>query len=883
MGVKTRSEKETIPSSDRVVFIWGMAITGLAALGGETALIVVCSGLFLMPTHCGVYTRVCLIFTAMTAFFLGPTSLVIAVPIAIALSGEKTIAARGVMALSAISLLGHQFENLPSVSWLVVHPGSVDFIIFPALAITVTFGTRIKWQAILGLFGGVFFSLFLIEAGADRWIDTSTFTSPTFRVLIVLISVTSASFFLQPRPKEKQNWQFLVTGTVIGIITSLALPLQPFSSVVFDESHGKWETVEATFGPNDFGRAVNYTYGLLFKYAEKVAGKASVFKTETDQLPSNDALFVIKMPVQPFSAAFEERLTIWIRGGGRLLVVADHTDLYGTTQILNKFLYPRFGLKINPHAVFDDAGMPTVPTTKPFSSLIGRIDAHGQPVAWQTGTSLERMPLNIVNLATFGPSFSEPADYSHQNRFGSFSPRMSLRYTDHLAVAAFGVDQGAIAIMLDSTPWSNFSIFKAPYRHMFRNILYALERPLGLKVWGWSGIILGLMTVLCIFSRHPIILATGGLALGLSIGSASQVGIISASPQVEGRDFNLRVVSGDTTRLEFLAQLVGPGELNFTRVLSAMAKYGIDPLATTPGREVPNLPDAKRWLFIQPKEHQLPTFERVITHLRRGGDLTVIFAPNQSADTGVLAWLSSLGLYPTKVVALAVSEDPRAGLLNRGGAALLRDIRVVTNALPTSLFREQLSDPLMQSYTIRPTSFPRTAGILNISFSADQFSDDALGDVWEGTKPSSLGRHRESQLASVLSGEDFLPLFPKDLIMPMGIQPDILLPAFALLTDGKTLLRGKFDQTKIKGPYSPSENPVEYLADLQQRAVTFIYEYCPQTGSTTECSKRLLGSDLVEWMVSWAADENDKILAVELLHERRFSGLGGTINVIFGQ
>ena len=50
----------------------------------------------------------------------------------------------------------------------------------------------------------------------------------------------------------------------------------------------------------------------------------------------------------------------------------------------------------------------------------------------------------------------------------------------------------------------------------------------------------------------------------------------------------------------------------------------------------------------------------------------------------------------------------------------------------------------------------------------------------------------------------------------------------------------------------------------------------------TKCQSRLLGIDMVEWMVSWTAKHEGDITAIELLHERRFSGLGSTWNILFG-
>jgi hypothetical protein len=45
----------------------------------------------------------------------------------------------------------------------------------------------------------------------------------------------------------------------------------------------------------------------------------------------------------------------------------------------------------------------------------------------------------------------------------------------------------------------------------------------------------------------------------------------------------------------------------------------------------------------------------------------------------------------------------------------------------------------------------------------------------------------------------------------------------------------------------------------------------------------MLGPDMIEWAISWASGVDGGIIAIELLHERSFSGLGTTLNVIFGE
>ena len=872
----------TETARSRAVFIYGMVITALAALGDYGAMFAACLALPLAPAQCGLLTRFGLLTLAATTFFIGPAALVIVAPAALALVGFRLTAARALLVLVAVMMLAHQFEALPSVSWLSIHPGSTGFILLPAAAVAIAVGPLVGWRAVIALTIGAAATLALVNAGAARWINHSVFTDPSFRLLASLLPVAAASFFIRPRADNNRGWRAVAIGSALGAAIALSLPTKPVTSIMWDEAHGTWETVQTPFGPNDFGRAVNYTYSLAFKYAERVVGSATILKSEDLPLPE-DGVFVLKMPTLSLSDAFADHLEAWVRAGGRLLVVADHTDLYDTSQYLNAVLATRFGLKLNPDAVYDRIGMPTVPVTERFAALFGRVDANGRPLPWQTGCSLAAMPANGVVLATFGPSFSEPGDYSRQNRFGPFTPRTSLRFTDHVAAAAFGVGKGAVAIILDSTPWSNFSQFKEQYRHIFRAMVHVLERPTALQVWGWGAVALAVVAVIAALWSHQMILFAGGLVLGLTITSSAQIGRVAFSASVEGRDYGLRVVAGKKARLEFLKQLVGPGERNYARIISAMAKYDLDPVSSTPGSEVPHLPEAKRWLLIEPDVHQLPRFEDLIPHLQRGGDFAILFAPDQAADPAVREWLVSLGLYVQKAVGLAVAEDSKLGLLNRKGAMLLRDVRPMTGARPTSLLKNRENDVLLQSYTVRPTTIPRTSGVLILGFSADQFSDDAVGEVWEGIQPASLGRHREHQLAAALIGEDFVPPFPDNLLHSiLGSVPKAPLPAYAVFENGKPALSGRFAGSAT-GSLSPSENPIGYLADLRDRVVAFIDLSCPKAGQRTTCQQRLLGQDSIEWMVSWVADEKGQINAVELLHERRFSGMGSTVNVIFGQ
>ncbi|MEK7680269.1 MAG: hypothetical protein AAB356_08760 [Deltaproteobacteria bacterium] len=309
-----------------------------------------------------------------------------------------------------------------------------------------------------------------------------------------------------------------------------------------------------------------------------------------------------------------------------------------------------------------------------------------------------------------------------------------------------------------------------------------------------------------------------------------------------------------------------------------MAKYDLMPMASTTGTEKPNLRASKRWLLIQPSPDQLPAYAETIAHLGRGGDLTVLFGPEQAASPDVLKWLAQFGLVTQRSIGLMVSDGTKSAngsFLGGRGSALGRDMRVVTAALPASRLNGYEADQLFQSYTLRPTAITRTSGLLNLSFVSDQFADDAVGEVWEGIHPSSLGKLRERQLAAILRGDDRPGLMPDWIARPEK-KSGATLTAYLVTENGGTALSGKF-------PVRDSGDPViEKFRSLRDQAYGFVQSHCPRTGPLTQCETRLLGQDMIEWMVSWRSARDGKIDAIELLHERRLYGLGSTWNVVFG-
>lgn len=892
-------EAEAARFSNRAVLVWALWFVSTAVLAAIDenvfSLTVAAISLPLMPGWLSVARRLAVLALAVLCWLLGGLSFIIIGPLAVFLCGQPYLALRMAIAVGATILLAGPYLPLVPGGALVQPFASGGYLVAPTVAALLVVAPWLRRNEAVALLLLPFLIFLLLDAGsASGWVGSSELTAPAFRLLLVLGPAVAATFMMRadialatPPSRCRQAVALLCVGIIAGGATVGLLPRSTASKIVFDESHGSWETVLGNYGPNDFGRAVNYTYTLLYRYAKRIAS-ADAFLKESDPLPDYNAIFVLKMPTERLGEDFADRLEAWVRAGGRLMVVADHTDLYNTAQNLNRFLEPRFGFRIAHDAVFDADGMPNRSPRVPSAALAARIDGIGD-LAWQTGTRLSAVGLGTVVVSSFGPSYAEPGDYSRPNRFGPFVPRAELPFASHAAVVVAPAGSGAVAIVLDSTPWSSFSIFREAYTDLFRRLVMVLEHPASIAAAGYGALILGVMAILALLVTNPITVLLAVMALGVAVGSHVSIGLAAFDAPQESRDFDLRVVVGQAGRLEFLRQLVGPGERNYSRIISSTAKYDRLPTARSPGSEVVDLVRSRQWLLIEPDTRQLPEPNALRAHLRQGGSVAVLFAPNQATDIGVRDWLGRLGLQPTRETGLALSEDLQpsgvGGLLGRRGASAERIIRTGTRPLATSQLAEIAGDSLAKIYTTRPTAFPRTAGVLAVGFAADQFADDAIGDVWEGIQAGSLGRLREYQLAALLSGDEPPSPLPESLLPALPLSSVTGLRHYVVLQDGKQAVQGQLPEGESVGslvPPSAVNALPAYLSDLRARAVTLIRSRCPAgTGTSTECRDRLLGSDMVEWMVAWRPAEDGSIRAIELAHDRRFSNLGATWNVVF--
>lgn len=235
----------------------------------------------------------------------------------------------------------------------------------------------------------------------------------------------------------------LLVRTIKIIPAILVIMMMPITASLFSAKSpkrgmingGVWATIgKLPKGQEALSTKHQYTY-------EKFKDGLGAEVTRTDQpLEEYDELILIT-PTYPFDAKSTKTLRDWTAKGGRLFVVADHTNLFGHQTVL-KDLLEEFNISIQPDALFE-----TETNGGIYSNFFGKYVGM-TPCSISSGV--------IPRLKMRG--FSEYPDYTASSFFGEMSPSNEDKWSRHVVMGSKRFGLGEISVFSDSTFFANFAI-----------------------------------------------------------------------------------------------------------------------------------------------------------------------------------------------------------------------------------------------------------------------------------------------------------------------------------------------------------------------------------------------------------------------------------------
>ncbi len=125
--------------------------------------------------------------------------------------------------------------------------------------------------------------------------------------------------------------------------------------VLVEEYHPDPEEIwEPTFKPYDttwYGQEAGYNYACIYDYCSRFYDMSrQTSPLSSDALQDSDVL-IVKVPTRRFAATEVEAIEGFVRRGGGLLLIGEHTNVYRTSDYLNP-IAARFGFRFRNDCLF---------------------------------------------------------------------------------------------------------------------------------------------------------------------------------------------------------------------------------------------------------------------------------------------------------------------------------------------------------------------------------------------------------------------------------------------------------------------------------------------------------------------------------------------------
>lgn len=316
---------------------------------------------------------------------------------------------------------------------------------------------------------------------------------PLFVVLIKLFPVAGLPR-LRSFALDRRFWLVAATACVAAALLVGAWGYQDSGvrkqgRVLVDEKHSNWEWTTEKYDTSWFGEKSGYNYYSLYTYLDSFYRAERNFKQLTPEVLAGYDVLMIKTPTEPFSDQEVDSIQEFVRKGGGLFLVGDHTNVFGTSSFINP-IAERFGLKYNYDATYELAKGELTEYSHP-QVMPHPIVQRMPQLLFGTSCSLEVPPGARVVIAG-NQMKSNYADYSEKNFFPKELDTPRTQFGSFVQAAAVTQGRGRVFAFTDSTIFSNFWVFMPGKPELALGAMEWLNRKNSMLNLSFAFLVLGL-------------------------------------------------------------------------------------------------------------------------------------------------------------------------------------------------------------------------------------------------------------------------------------------------------------------------------------------------------------------------------------------------------
>ncbi|MBI4580303.1 MAG: hypothetical protein HY718_11410 [Planctomycetes bacterium] len=247
----------------------------------------------------------------------------------------------------------------------------------------------------------------------------------------------------------------------VAALTAAAL-YEPVGSrkgyrVAVDEFHSTWEPTTRPFDTEWYGNESGYNYACIYDYCSRFYDMSRLAQAIDDRALGDVDVLILKVPNRsrygPEEIAALER---FVNGGGGLLLIGEHTDVFKTGTHLND-VARRFGFEFRYDCLFGIDSVFEQLYTKPW--VPHPIVQHLPPLDFAVSCSIDpgSSPGRAAIVGTGLKNLT--ADYHASNFYPQAEDRPEMRYGAFVQLWTTRRGAGRVAAFTDSTQFSNFCVF----------------------------------------------------------------------------------------------------------------------------------------------------------------------------------------------------------------------------------------------------------------------------------------------------------------------------------------------------------------------------------------------------------------------------------------
>ncbi len=241
-----------------------------------------------------------------------------------------------------------------------------------------------------------------------------------------------------------------------------------------DRFCGIWEPTARQLDTGWYGDFPTYSFTSLAEWLGKWSSvDVNTTRTYDDQLLSGYDALVLKTPEEAIPDAEIDSIDRFVRRGGGLLLVGDHTSLLGMGTHLNA-LSAKHGIRFLYDSVSDGITGGFVDSVGPaIGRHVGALHVDG--LQFMTSCSLQISGSAQAVLAA-DDCRREPHDYAGSSFFGRRGAHPEMAQGRTVLAATVKVGRGRIAAFTDSTVWSSFAVFSHDRQKLAMDLVRLLNR-----------------------------------------------------------------------------------------------------------------------------------------------------------------------------------------------------------------------------------------------------------------------------------------------------------------------------------------------------------------------------------------------------------------------